>query len=41
MAVTDQQSVCYLFDGKNKGKIKNEKILRWRLEFLCFNFDIS
>ena len=41
MVVTDQQAVRYMFDGKNKGKIKNEKILRWRLELSCFSFDIS
>lgn len=41
IVVTDQQAVRYMFDGKNKGKIKNEKILRWRLELSCFSFDIS
>ena len=41
LVVTDQQAVRYMFDGKNKGKIKNEKILRWRLELSCFSFDIS
>jgi hypothetical protein len=41
LVVTDQQAVRYMFDGKNKGKIKNEKILRWRLELSCFSFDIT
>lgn len=39
--VTDQQSVRFMFDHKNRGKIKNEKILRWRMELACFNFDIT
>ena len=30
-----------MFNGKNKGKIKNEKVQRWRLELACFNFDIA
>ena len=38
--VTDQQSVKFMFDTKRKGKIKNEKIMRWRMELLCYNFDI-
>ena len=39
--VTDQQSVRFMFDHKNRGKVKNEKILRWRLELSCFSYDIS
>ena len=27
-------------DQKNKGKIKNKKIHRWRIQLLCFSFDI-
>ena len=38
--VTDQKSVSYMFDGKRGGKIKNNKILRWRTELACYNFDI-
>ena len=38
--VTDQQSVSFMFDTKRKGKIKNEKIMRWRMELLCYYFDI-
>ena len=30
--VTDQQSVRFMFDQKNRRRIKIEKILRWRLE---------
>lgn len=38
--ITDQRSVSFMFDQKHKSKIKNEKIMRWRLELSCFNFDI-
>ena len=37
---TDQKSVSYMFDKRHKGKIKNEKFLRWRLELSCVSFDI-
>ena len=37
---TDQRSVVYMFDNKQKGKIKNEKIMRWRIELSCYSFDI-
>ena len=37
---TDQKSVSYMFDKHHRGKIKNEKFLRWRLELSCFSFDI-
>jgi len=29
-----------MFDQKHKGKIKNDKILRWRIELSCYSFDI-
>ena len=29
-----------MFDYHHKGKIKNEKLYRWRLELSCYNFDI-
>ena len=29
-----------MFDKKNKGKIKNDQIYRWRMELSCFSFDI-
>ncbi|PIK56004.1 hypothetical protein BSL78_07097 [Apostichopus japonicus] len=38
--VTDQKSVKYMFDTNHKGKIKNEKIMRWRMELSCYVFDI-
>ena len=37
---TDQRSVAYMFDRKQRGKIKNDKIMRWRMELSCYNFDI-
>ena len=39
--ITDQKSVTFMFDQNHKGKIKNEKIMRWRMELLCYHFDIS
>lgn len=38
--VTDQQSVAFMYNPAGKGKIKNEKISRWRTELSCFRFDI-
>lgn len=38
--ITDQKSVSFMFDEKCKSKIKNDKILRWRLELSAFKFDI-
>lgn len=40
MLITDQQSVCYMFNQNHSSKIKNEKILRWRLELSCYKYDI-
>ena len=37
---TDQRSVKFMFDKQHKNKIKNDKILRWRMEISCFDFDI-
>lgn len=37
--VTDQKSVSFMFDSKH-GKVKNEKIIRWRLELSCYKYDI-
>ena len=37
---TDQKSVSYMFDQRNRGKIKNDKIMRWRIELACYSFDI-
>ena len=38
---TDQKSVSYMFEKNHKGRIKNDKINRWRVELSCYNFDIS
>jgi hypothetical protein len=38
--ITDQRSVSYMFDNRRRGKIKNEKIQRWRMELACFDYDI-
>ena len=38
---TDQRSVSYMFDKKHQGKIKNDKIYRWRMELSCYSFDIE
>ena len=37
---TDQKYVSCMFDQRYKGKIKNDKIMRWRVELLCYSFDI-
>lgn len=38
--LTDQQSVAYMFKTNHKGKIKNDKIMRWRIELSTYDFDI-
>ena len=38
--VTDQRSVSFMFDQTHHGKIKNDKITRWKIELASFNFDI-
>ena len=38
--VTDQQSVSFMFNQTHHGKIKNDKIARWRIELSAFSFDI-
>ena len=39
--ITDQRSVSFMFDKGNHGKIKNEKIARWRIELSPFSYDIE
>ena len=41
LLITDQEAVSYMFDKANRGKIKNTKIQRWRVELSCFDFDIK
>ena len=38
--ITDQKSVSFMFHDKHQGKIKNDKILRWRIELSPFKYDI-
>jgi len=38
--VTDQRSVSFMFDKMNHDKIKNSKILMWRLELSQFHHEI-
>ena len=38
--ITDQKSVTFMFNQTHTGKIKNDKIQRWRLELSSFDFDI-
>ncbi|GFT31350.1 retrovirus-related Pol polyprotein from transposon opus [Trichonephila clavipes] len=37
---TDQQAVAFVFNQRHGSKIKNEKLIRWRLELASFKFDI-
>nr|VZI48276.1 unnamed protein product [Spirometra erinaceieuropaei] len=38
--ITDQRSVAFIFGNQQKGKVKNDKIERWRLELSPFKFGI-
>ena len=38
--ITDQKSVAYMFNTKRRSKIKNDKIMQWRLELSMYDFDI-
>lgn len=38
--ITDQKSVAYMLNQNHNSKIKNEKIMRWRLELSCYKYDI-
>ncbi|GFW11861.1 putative retrovirus-related pol polyprotein from transposon opus [Trichonephila clavipes] len=37
---TDQQAVAFVFNQRHGSKIKNETLIRWRLELASFKFDI-
>lgn len=39
--ITDQKSVAFMFHTMHKSNIKNDKILRWRLELADYSFDIQ
>ena len=38
--ITDQESVAFIYHPKQKGKVKNEKIQRWKIELSCFSYDV-
>ena len=38
--ISDQRSVSFMYETKNFGKIKNEEILRWRMDLASFSYDI-
>ena len=38
--VIDQRSISFIHDSKNHGKIKNAKILCWRVELLQYHYEI-
>ena len=37
---TDQRCVSFMFDKHQRSKVKNDKIMRWRMDLSCFDFDI-
>ena len=39
--VTDQRSLAFMLDNKKRTKIKNNKILQWRLDLSSYDFDIK
>ena len=39
--ITDQRSLAFMFDQRNRGKIKNAKIQAWRAELGMFSYDVS
>ena len=39
--ITDQKSISFMFSKNQKGKIKNEKLMRWRIELSTYSFDIK
>jgi len=40
LIITDQRAISFIFDQRNRGKIKNSKILSWRLELSQLSYDI-
>ena len=38
--ITHQQSVSFMYSARNHGKIKSNKILRWRMKLSEFGFNI-
>jgi len=38
--VTDQQSVSFMYDVRHSSKVKNNKIMRWRMQLNEFDFEV-
>ena len=38
--ITDQRSVAFMFDSRRRSKIKNNKIMGWRLDLASFSYTI-
>ena len=38
--ITDQRSVAFMCDHKTHGKLKNTKVLRWRIELSRYDYEI-
>ena len=38
--IADQRSVAFMYSSPNYGKIKSEKIMRWRIQLSEYNFEI-
>ena len=38
--ITDQRSVAFIYDCQHRGKVKNDKIQRWKIELSCYNYDV-
>ena len=38
--VTDQRSVAFMYNNENHGKIKNDKVLCWRMELSEFDLTL-
>ncbi|MGL4483015.1 MAG: RNase H-like domain-containing protein, partial [Lactococcus garvieae] len=38
--VTDQQSISFIYGNQHRGRVKNDKILRWKMELAPYSFDV-
>lgn len=41
LLMTDQKALSFIFDQTHSSRIKNDKILRWRLELSPFSYDVQ
>lgn len=39
--ITDQDAVSFIFNIQNHGKTKSSKIMRWRIELSCYEYNIK